>query len=209
MVFMCEELSPEELPQAALVGAAALPTMLPRLWVFALRLSGNEKDAEALVQRACARALDQIDHLDPGLPPLVKVIGLVVDIWTNEHSARSRRARIRIPRRNVLPSDIGSGARDVVTISSYRWIVQRIEQMSDPQRIAMLLVYVEQFSYQETAIVMRVPVRTVNAYLSHALQTVARSLETDRPKRRFIERATDCVRQAFRGLAGRGSASTI
>lgn len=32
-----------------------LPDMLPRLWAFALRLSGDQHDAEDLVQRACVR----------------------------------------------------------------------------------------------------------------------------------------------------------
>ncbi|WP_443798378.1 sigma factor, partial [Burkholderia gladioli] len=36
-----------------------LPEMLPRLWAFALRLAGDQHDAEDLVQRACVRALER------------------------------------------------------------------------------------------------------------------------------------------------------
>lgn len=210
MVFMCDELQLEERPQAAVVCiAAALPNFLPRLWAFAFRLSGDENEAEALIQGAFARALYQKDHLEPDLPALVRMFSLMVDIWTNELSTPNRRTRIRVPNRHMPSSDPGSWAQDVVTVESSRWIVRLVGQMSDPQRIAMLLVYVEQLSYQDTAIVMRVPVRTVNAYLSHALQTIAHLLEIASPRRRLIERATSCVRRAFRGLAGRNSASTF
>ena len=36
-----------------------LPTLLPRLWRFAMRLTGDRHDAEDLVQRACVRALER------------------------------------------------------------------------------------------------------------------------------------------------------
>ncbi len=42
-----------------------LPELLPRLWAFALRISGNRHDAEDLVQRTCLRALERQHQLKP------------------------------------------------------------------------------------------------------------------------------------------------
>lgn len=142
---MSKELSSgEKRPQAAVVCiAATLPTILQRLWVFAFRLSGIEDEAEALVQRACVRALDQVDCWNPDIPVLVGAFGLMVDIWTNELSASSKRADISVPIRNMLPNDIRSRARDAITNDSNRWVVKAVGQMSDPQRIAVLLLYAD------------------------------------------------------------------
>ena len=47
-----------------------LPDMLPRLWAFALRISGDRHDAEDLVQRACVRALERAHQLQSDTVPL-------------------------------------------------------------------------------------------------------------------------------------------
>jgi RNA polymerase sigma-70 factor (ECF subfamily) len=47
-----------------------LSAMLPRLWGFALRLSGDEYDAEELVHKASLRALKRVHQLDAGTSPL-------------------------------------------------------------------------------------------------------------------------------------------
>lgn len=44
---------------------ALLPELLPRLWAFALRISGDKHDAEDLVQLACVRALERSHQLQP------------------------------------------------------------------------------------------------------------------------------------------------
>ena len=47
-----------------------LPALLPRLWRFAMRLTGNPHDAEDLVQRACVRALERQHQFQPGTSAL-------------------------------------------------------------------------------------------------------------------------------------------
>src|SRR4051812_42689867 len=46
--------------------ARALPGLLPRLWRFAVRLTGDPHAAEDLVQRGCVRALERRHQLQPG-----------------------------------------------------------------------------------------------------------------------------------------------
>src|ERR1700692_1005071 len=54
-----------------------LPDMLPRLWAFALRISGDRHDAEDLVQRACVRALERAHQLQPDTDPLSWMFSIV------------------------------------------------------------------------------------------------------------------------------------
>lgn len=50
--------------------ASMLAHSLPRLWAFALRISGDLHDAADLVQRACVRGLERAHQLQPGIAPL-------------------------------------------------------------------------------------------------------------------------------------------
>jgi RNA polymerase sigma-70 factor, ECF subfamily len=70
-----------------------LPALLPRLWAFALRISGDRHDAEDLVQRACVRALERAHQLQPGTSALSWMFAIVHSTWINELRARSRRNR--------------------------------------------------------------------------------------------------------------------
>ncbi|WP_244138681.1 RNA polymerase sigma factor, partial [Burkholderia vietnamiensis] len=54
-----------------------LPGMLPRLWAFSLRLCGNQRDAEDVLQRACVRGLERAHQLQPGTSPLSWMFSIV------------------------------------------------------------------------------------------------------------------------------------
>src|ERR1700758_1071846 len=70
-----------------------LPTLLPRLWRFAVRLARDPHDAEDLVQRACVRALERRHQLQPGTSPLSWLYTIVHSVWMNEVRARRIRSR--------------------------------------------------------------------------------------------------------------------
>src|SRR5437764_12502219 len=72
---------------------AVLPTLLPRLWRFALRLTQNQHDAEDLVQRACVRALERRNQLQAGTSTLSWLFSIVHSTWMNELRSRSIRSR--------------------------------------------------------------------------------------------------------------------
>src|ERR1700738_4886719 len=73
-----------------------LPNMRPRLWAFALRISGDRHDAEDLVQRACLRALERVHQLQPDTAPLSWMFSILHSTWINELHARSVRHRSRL-----------------------------------------------------------------------------------------------------------------
>ena len=139
MESIFEELSPEgrRPPQPK-----TLPAMQPRRWVFALRFSGDEIDAEALVQEACARALADAHAWNPAC---MRSLACLRSRSISEPASLQRRlrARIRASIREMPPFEIEPGVPDIVAVESDRWIVQAVAQMPDPQRIAVLLRIVQ------------------------------------------------------------------
>src|ERR1700675_3056303 len=75
-----------------------LPEMLPRLWQFALRISGDQHDAEDLVQRACFRALERAHQLQSDTVPLYWMFSIVHTTWISELRALSVRTRFGMVR---------------------------------------------------------------------------------------------------------------
>ncbi len=82
--------------------AAELPSLLPRLWRFALRLTADPHDAEDLVQRACVRALEKRHQFVRGMSALSWLFSVVNSIWLNELRAKKIRSRYNVPMEDEL-----------------------------------------------------------------------------------------------------------
>jgi RNA polymerase sigma-70 factor (ECF subfamily) len=150
-----------------------LPAMLPRLWAFALRLAGDKHDAEDLVQRACVRALERADQLQPGTAPLSWMFSIVHTTWINELQARNVRERSsaewddsRV--QNVADQSVRMPEENMMN----RQIIDSVMRLPETQRAVMLLVALEGLSYTEAAEVLNVPVGTVMSRLSRARQAI-------------------------------------
>lgn len=170
------------------------PEMLPRLWAFALRISGDRHDAEDLVQRACVRALERAHQLQPDTSPLSWMFSIVHSTWINELRARSVRKRSSMEwdddfLENVAdPVDKGPEA-----LLMHGQIISAVERLPEAQRVVMLLVAVEGLSYQEAADVLEVPIGTVMSRLSRARQAVGALLGTPDPKARASVTRKDSI----------------
>src|SRR6202162_5311737 len=106
-----------------------LPDMLPRLWAFALRISGDRHDAEDLVQRACVRALERSHQLQPDTSALSWMFSIVHTTWINELRARSVRSRTSIDWDDVLLETVADpAARTPETDVMHGQIVDAVER---------------------------------------------------------------------------------
>jgi RNA polymerase sigma-70 factor, ECF subfamily len=150
-----------------------LPDMLPRLWAFALRLSGDQHDAEDLVQRACVRGLERAHQLQPDTAPLSWMYSIIHSTWINELRARSVRKRASFEWDDDflenLPDPVDKSPE---TQLMHGQIVEAIERLPEAQRVVMLLVAVEGLTYQQAADVMEIPIGTVMSRLSRARQSI-------------------------------------
>jgi RNA polymerase sigma-70 factor (ECF subfamily) len=147
--------------------------MLPRLWAFALRISGDRHDAEDLVQRACLRALERAHQLRPDTATLSWMFSIVHSTWINELHSRSVRKRSSMEwdddfLENVA-DPVNKGPETQLMLGQ---IISAVELLPEAQRVVMLLVAMEGLSYQEAADVLEVPIGTVMSRLSRARQAV-------------------------------------
>ena len=162
---------------------AMLPDMLPRLWAFALRLSGDQHDAEDLVQRACLRGLERAHQLQPDTAPLSWMFSIVHSTWINALRARSVRKRSSMDWDDDflenLPDPVDKGPEMQLM---HGQIISAVERLPEAQRVVMLLVAVEGLSYQQAAEVLDVPIGTVMSRLSRARQAVGALFGGREPK---------------------------
>jgi RNA polymerase sigma-70 factor (ECF subfamily) len=173
--------APSEASPKAAIGPGGLSgdlaVLLPRLWRFALRLAGDRRDAEDLVQRACERALERQHPLQPGTSMLSWMFSIVHSVWLNE-----LRARQICSHGNMRWSEkLVEAVADTVACnpemhSLQQQIISSVEKLPDAQRSVMLLMAVEGLTYREAATVLDVPIGTVMSRLVHARLTIGESL---------------------------------
>jgi RNA polymerase sigma-70 factor (ECF subfamily) len=157
-----------------------LPDMLPRLWAFALRISGDQHDAEDLVQRACVRALERAHQLRPGTAPLSWMFSIVQSTWINEQRARTVRSRFGVDwdhERLEAVADLSAATPEQHAMHSQ--IVGAVQQLPEAQRVVMLLVGVEGLSYNEAAKALDVPIGTIMSRLSRARRAIGALFKDD------------------------------
>jgi len=161
----------------------ALPDLLPRLWRFAVRLTGDPHAAEDLVQRGCVRALERRHQLKPGTSARSWMYSILHSVWLNEIRARQIRQHASMQWTDELAETVPdeSGAdpeRDLM----HRQVIQAVERLPDAQRAVMLLVAVEGLSYREAAEALEIPVGTVMSRLARARLTIGEAFAVDSAK---------------------------
>jgi len=138
----------------------------PRLWRYAMSLTGRRDWADDLIQTTCLRALDKADQFQPGTHLDRWMFRMAQRIWLNE--LRSRKVRTGgglVPVEEIDLPDSSPGTE--VNIIA-REVLNRVNTLPEAQRQAVVLVYVEGFSYKEAAEIMEIPIGTVMSRLAAA-----------------------------------------
>jgi RNA polymerase sigma-70 factor, ECF subfamily len=149
--------------------ASLLVPMLPRLWTFALRLCHDREDAADLVQRACVRGLERAHHLHPCSVPLSWMFSIIHSTWVNELRARRLRNHLRTDWDDSLMETVeDSSAPTLDQQVMAEEIMHAVMNLSESQRIVILLVAVEGYSYGEASKILGVPIGTVMSRISRA-----------------------------------------
>lgn len=162
-----------------------LKSELPALWRFALKLTASEDDAADLVQRTCVKALEQRHTFTPTGKLRSWLFSIEHRIWLNE--LRSRQVRRHSSLAALQDSDLDAGGEDAQLIDNIRidqpegntlflQIVTAVNTLPEAQRLAMLLVNVEGFTYSEAAEILDIPIGTVMSRISRARQTIGSQL---------------------------------
>ena len=146
---------PPCLPQLRTV----LTSLLPRFRRFAAVLSGSMEDGDDLVQEACERALTKASQLRDGDRVESWVYRIIQTLWIDH--CRSRRGRVHQPLESAAEIVGDYGCRIVEIRSALKLVRREVALLPEEQRLVLLLVGVDGFSYQEAADTLGIPIGTV------------------------------------------------
>jgi RNA polymerase sigma-70 factor, ECF subfamily len=152
--------------------ADGLGELLPRLRRFARALSGNQDDADDLVQVSLERALARRSQWDSSRRLDSWLFGIIRNAWIDE--LRSRR------RGQALFADEALGERvGVSTMEGYMTglsVESAMRMLPVDQRAAIALVLIEGLSYREAARVLDVPMGTLTSRLARGREALQATL---------------------------------
>ncbi len=152
----------------------ALAALLPDLRAFARFLARDRALADDLVQDALVRALGALHQYQPG----TSLKAWVFTILRNAYYEQGRRRRREValddaPEDHRAPTQ---AAPDHGSRADLRDLQQLIWQLSPLLREALTLVGAQELSYEEAAVICRVPVGTMKARVSRARTALSRAM---------------------------------
>jgi RNA polymerase sigma-70 factor, ECF subfamily len=149
-----------------------LHQLLPRLWRFCHVLTGDRSSADDLAQSACLRALERADQFQSGTRLDHWVFRIAQSVWFNyRRSEKVRRGFGTVPAEEAGLATLGDDPEANIYLAQ---VLSSVMGLPEAQRVTVLLVYVEGFSYQEAAEMLDIPIGTVMSRLAAARGRLAR-----------------------------------
>lgn len=129
---------------------------------FLRRLSGNVADADDLSQEAFARTWQVLDRYDGRSSLRTFICGVAFQYWR-----RARRAGARRQAREDAYADLADTETSSDSRMAQRLALRRaMEDLPEDQRAAIALCLGQDFSHQEAAQVLNLPLGTVKSHIS-------------------------------------------
>ncbi len=148
----------------------SLPDLYPRLWRFALALTGQAHHADDLAQAAALRAIEKADKYQADTQLDAWVFTIARRIWLNEMRAAKVRNEGNLVSLDAIElPDPRSGPE---TNIFHREVFNNVMALPEAQRVTVLLVYVEGYAYKEAADMLDIPIGTVMSRLSAARKRI-------------------------------------
>lgn len=149
-----------------------LVDMLPRLNRYARNLTRSEADADDLLQAACMRILDRWVQFRPGSD---------FDRWAFTVMSSINRNHLRAEgvRRGKGLVDAGEelASSDTPESNTFREeVFALLGYLPDNQRQVISLVYMEGYTYQETADILDVPVGTIMSRIARGRARLSKKM---------------------------------
>lgn len=152
-----------------------LPEFYPRLWRFCYGLTGTRDRADDLAQTTAARALDRHAQFVPGTHLDRWLFVMARRLWLNE----MRSETVRLGGGLVATDVVADDKPDVLVNILASEVLHEIMNLPEAQREAVMLVYVEGYSYAEASEMFEIPIGTVMSRLAAARKKLAVALSDD------------------------------
>jgi RNA polymerase sigma-70 factor, ECF subfamily len=146
--------------------AHELEQIFPRLWRYCLSLTGARDRADDLAQSSCLRAIEKACLFQSGTRLDLWMFRLTHRVWLNEirsDAVRQHRTMLLIDDLEI-PDDKPSPESNLLA----QELVKQVLNLPEAQRVAVMLAYVEGFSYRETSEILEIPIGTVMSRLAAA-----------------------------------------
>lgn len=150
---------------------AEIVALLPRLRRFAYALCRSLDDADDLVQGACERALGRLHQWQPGTRLDSWVYRIMQNLWIDQCRAQNLRGP-HLELEEAADQTGSDGRRDTESRITLARVRRAMDELPEEQRLTLVLVSIEGFSYQEAADRLEVPLGTVMSRLSRARRRV-------------------------------------
>jgi RNA polymerase sigma-70 factor (ECF subfamily) len=135
-----------------------------------MRTNVNHADADDLFQATALRTLEKAEQFEPGTRFDNWAFTIAASIWNNE--LRARKVRLG---NGVVDADEANLTANNLTGETNIFaseVLKKVSSLPEGQRMAILLVYVEGYSYRETAEILGVPIGTIMSRLATGRQSL-------------------------------------
>lgn len=157
------------------VVSEGLTELFPRLWRYCVVLSGNRDTADDLAQAVCMRALEKSDLFQDDGRLDRWIFRMNQRVWLNELRATAiRRDGGLVPVESV---ELTENSPDPEANILNHEVFNEVMALPEAQRSAVLLVYVEGYSYKEASAILEIPIGTIMSRLAGARGKLANKFE--------------------------------
>jgi RNA polymerase sigma factor (sigma-70 family) len=157
--------------------AAEIEPHIPGLRRYARALLRDRDAADDLVQSTLERAISRWRFRRAGGDVRAWLYAIERNLFLDmRRSAVSRGAHVDLDSIDAMPGADAGPERTLIA----RDALARLDALPEEQRSLLLLIGVEDLSYEEAARVLDVPVGTIMSRLSRARESLRRSVETGR-----------------------------
>lgn len=138
---------------------------IPRLRRYARALTGDRHAVDDLVQDTLERAVNKLHLWRPGSDMRAWLFSIMHNVFINQK--RSPRHEVEVVLEDLPDVAVQATPFDRIALAE---VENALRDIPSEQREVLLLVAVEQMSYEETAEALAIPIGTVMSRLSRARQ---------------------------------------
>ena len=149
---------------------------IPRLRRYARALLGERHTADDLVQDTLERAWNKFHLWRPGSDLRAWLFSIMHNVFVNQ--VRGRRNTIETTMEELPEIAVRATQSDLLEIAD---VDRALRALPDEQREVLLLVAVEEMSYEETSRALGIPIGTVMSRLSRARERMRRLIAGVQP----------------------------
>jgi RNA polymerase sigma-70 factor, ECF subfamily len=159
----------------------ALIELMPALRRFARALTLNHDAADELLQDCLERALKKLHLLRQDESLRAWAFTLMHRVFCNNLRSLRRRRQLEAAHAHTIDESVGPAQPGVAEL---RAVIERLGDLAEDQRAVIVLIALEEVSYQEAARILEIPVGTVMSRLARGRERLRRLVDSARTPER-------------------------